>query len=44
MGLFLFCKNIKTHKIGIASGIVVGRLQNDGYIKYSWHNDLKEKI
>ena len=33
-----------SHKIGIAGGIVVGRLQNDGYIKYSWHNDLKEKI
>lgn len=33
-----------SNKLGIASGIVVGRLQNDGYIKYSWHNDLKEKI
>ncbi len=33
-----------SHKIGIAGGIVVGRLHNDGYIKYSWHNYLKEKI
>ena len=30
-------------KVGIDSGIVVGRLQKDGYIGYSWHNDLKKK-
>jgi len=28
-------------QIGIDPGIVVGRLQKDGYIKFSWHNDLK---
>ncbi len=28
--------------IGIAPGIVVGRLQNEGYIKYSMLNELKE--
>lgn len=28
--------------IGIAPGIVVGRLQNEGYIKYSMMNELKE--
>lgn len=31
-------------KIGIHPGIVVGRLQHDGYIEHSWHNGLKEKI
>lgn len=31
------------NKIGIDVGIVVGRLQKEGYIKYSWHNDLKTK-
>jgi len=30
-------------RIGIHPGIVVGRLQHDGLISYSWHNDLKEK-
>ena len=30
-------------RIGIHPGIVVGRLQHDGLIPYSWHNDLKEK-
>jgi HTH-type transcriptional regulator / antitoxin HigA len=30
--------------VGIAPGIVVGRLQHDGYIKYNWHNDLKRKF
>lgn len=29
--------------IGIDPGIVVGRLQKDGYIEFSWHNDLKTK-
>lgn len=29
--------------IGIDSGIVVGRLQKEGYIQYNWHNDLKTK-
>lgn len=28
-------------EIGIDPGIVVGRLQKEGYIDYSWHNDLK---
>lgn len=31
-------------QIGIHPGIVVGRLQHDGYIEHSWHNDLKERI
>ncbi len=30
-------------KIGIAPGIVVGRLQKEGLIDYSWLNDLKTK-
>lgn len=30
--------------IGVASGIVVGRLQHDGLIKYSWLNDLKVRF
>lgn len=30
-------------KLGISPGILVGRLQNDGFIKYSMLNDLKEK-
>lgn len=34
--------NFSKH-VGIDSGIVVGRLQKDGYIDYSWHNDLKKK-
>lgn len=29
--------------VGIDAGIVVGRLQKEGYIEYSWHNDLKTK-
>lgn len=29
------------HSVGIDEGIVVGRLQKEGYIKYSWYNDLK---
>ena len=28
-------------KAGIDPGIVVGRLQKEKYIQYSWHNDLK---
>lgn len=32
-----------SEKINISSGIVVGRLQNDGYIKFSQFNDLKNK-
>jgi len=31
-------------RIGIAPGIVVGRLQNDGLLKPSWHNDLRERF
>lgn len=30
-------------KIDIAPGIVVGRLQKEGHIKFSWHNKLKER-
>lgn len=30
-------------KINIDPGIVVGRLQKENYIKYSWHNNLKTK-
>ena len=29
-------------QVGVAPGIVVGRLQNEGYIKYSMFNELKE--
>ena len=29
--------------VGIAPGIVVGRLQKEGLIDYNWHNDLKVK-
>ena len=29
--------------LGIAPGIVVGRMQREGMIKYSMLNDLKEK-
>lgn len=32
-----------SQRIGIASGIVVGRLQKESYIEYNWHNDLKVK-
>ena len=28
-------------KIGVSSGIVVGRLQHDGLLQPSWHNDLR---
>ena len=31
------------HKIGIASGIVLGRLQKDNYIPYNRYNELKVK-
>jgi HTH-type transcriptional regulator/antitoxin HigA len=31
-------------EIGIHPGIVVGRLQHDGFIQPSWMNDLKEKF
>lgn len=30
-------------QIGVDVGIVVGRLQKDGYIKFDWYNDLKTK-
>lgn len=29
------------NEIGIDVGIVVGRLQKEGYIQYNWYNDLK---
>ncbi len=32
-----------SEEIGIDPGIVVGRLQKEGYIEFSWHNDLKTK-
>lgn len=32
-----------SEEIGIDPGIVVGRLQKDGYIEFRWHNDLKTK-
>lgn len=31
------------NRVGIDAGIVVGRLQKEGYIPYSWYNDLKTK-
>ena len=31
-------------RIGIAPGIIVGRLQNDGIVKQSWHNGLRERF
>lgn len=31
-------------EIGIAPGIVVGRLQHDRHIPFSWHHDLKRKL
>jgi len=34
-----FAKNVN-----IAPGIVVGRLQKDGRLKYDWHNQLKRKF
>lgn len=30
-------------QVGIDAGIVVGRLQKEGYLQYSWYNDLKTK-
>ena len=30
-------------QIEIDPGIVVGRLQKEGYIEFNWHNDLKTK-
>lgn len=30
-------------QVGIDAGIVVGRLQKEGYLPYSWYNDLKTK-
>lgn len=32
-----------SNEIGIAPGILVGRLQKEGYIEFSWFNDLKAK-
>lgn len=31
------------NQVGIHAGIVVGRLQKEGHIQYSWYNDLKTK-
>ena len=33
-----------TERIGIHPGIVVGRLQHDGLIPWSWHNSLKSSL
>ena len=33
-----------SNRIGIAPGIIVGRLQHDGIIDYSFHNRLKRKF
>jgi HTH-type transcriptional regulator/antitoxin HigA len=30
-------------QVGIDAGIVVGRLQHDGYIQNSWHNQLRSR-
>ena len=30
--------------LGVSRGIVVGRLQNDGYIDRSWHNGLRTQF
>lgn len=30
-------------EVGVDAGIVVGRLQKERYIEFSWHNDLKTK-
>lgn len=41
-----FSKNtikIFAKQVGIDVGIVVGRLQREGYIQYNWYNDLKTK-
>jgi HTH-type transcriptional regulator / antitoxin HigA len=32
------------NELRLASGIIVGRLQHDGIVKYSQHNDLKQKF
>lgn len=39
------CESITTFAkaIEIDPGIVVGRLQKEGYIKFNWHNNLKTK-
>ena len=31
------------NRLGIDPGIVVGRLQHDGYIENSWHNHLRSR-
>jgi len=31
-------------QINIHPGIVVGRLQNDGFLKREWHNNLRVKF
>jgi HTH-type transcriptional regulator/antitoxin HigA len=30
--------------VSVSAGIVVGRLQNDGYLKRSWHNNLRSRF
>jgi len=30
--------------VGVSAGIVVGRLQNDGFLKRSWHNNLRSRF
>jgi len=34
---------IFARRLGIDPGIVVGRLQHDGYFENSWHNDLRSR-
>ncbi len=31
-------------EVGIAPGVVVGRLQHDGCLKHSWRNELRERL
>ena len=40
---YKFNKIYFSDKIGIDVGIVVGRLQKEGYIQYNWYNGLKTK-
>ena len=31
-------------RVGVPAGIIVGRLQNDGYLERSWHNNLRSRF
>jgi len=39
----LLCGNFLANSSSFSSGIVVGRLQNEGFLHYSYLNGLKEK-